>query len=154
MSGKNTDRFIIAALCLITGFYAAKIPQRLTITKTKSVKHRIFWSVKPDLKKLAYGKYIRAMVHLDLPKFKCDPCSIVKKVGCKAGDHLEEQGGGFRCNGTTICHVKEGKDPFKFNGVIPDGSVFLIGDSLDSYDSRYFGFIDEEDIDAFLIPIF
>jgi type IV secretory pathway protease TraF len=58
------------------------------------------------------------------------------------------------CNGLEIGKVKPGKKPFSYNGKIPNRSVFAIGDNIESYDSRYFGFIDVGAIDAFLYPIF
>ncbi|HUN54934.1 MAG TPA: S26 family signal peptidase [Smithella sp.] len=42
---------------------------------------------------------------------------------------------------------------FEFSGKIPEGNMFLIGDHVDSYDSRYFGFIKTKDIIATLHPL-
>jgi hypothetical protein len=126
---------------------------RLTVTVTDSVKHRVFWSYPYDPQKIVQGQYVRANTHLDLPQVSCDPCSIVKKVGCRAGDLLSSRGGQFFCNAVPICKALPGNEPFEFNGSVPEGKVFLIGDSPNSYDSRYFGFVDEGAIDAILRPL-
>ena len=153
MTQENKKRLIIAGLCLLVGFLAGQVPARITINKTGSVKHHVFWSLKPDPAKFWHGQYVRANTFLELPGYDCDPCSIVKKVGCRAGDHLDVQDGRFFCNTRPICEVMAGHEPFDFSGTVPEGKIFLIGDSPNSYDSRYFGFIEEEAIDAILRPI-
>jgi type IV secretory pathway protease TraF len=144
---------IVIGMFIVAFVLVALIPMRLTVTVTNSVKHRVFWSYPPDPQKIVHGQYVRASAHLDMPQVSCDPCSIVKKVGCRAGDHLSSQSGQFFCNTVPICRALPGNEPFEFNGTVPEGKVFLIGDSLDSYDSRYFGFIDEGAIDAILRPL-
>ena len=89
----NAKKIIIAALCVIAGYLGSQLPKNLTITKTRSVGALCFLEHQAEYP----ANWIKAgisgaMVHLDLPKYKCDPCSIVKKVGCKSGDRLEEKG--------------------------------------------------------------
>lgn len=43
---------------------------------------------------------------------------------------------------------------FLYDGVVPDGSVFLLGDTDNSYDSRYYGFVEISKIRGTLTPIF
>lgn len=45
-------------------------------------------------------------------------------------------------------------EPFKYKGVIPPGKMLVLGISKDSYDSRYFGFIDKEQIIGRAIALF
>ena len=42
---------------------------------------------------------------------------------------------------------------FKYAGTVPEGKMFLTGSHKDSYDSRYFGFIDGKDILYVAYPI-
>jgi type IV secretory pathway protease TraF len=35
---------------------------------------------------------------------------------------------------------------FVFNGAVPEGKIFIVGDSADSYDSRYFGFVNTDQV--------
>jgi conjugal transfer pilin signal peptidase TrbI len=153
MTQENKKRLIIAGLCLLAGYFTAKIVERITITGNHSVKYTLFWHSAPDVAKIVHGQYVRLKAPVALPGYNCKPCNITKKVGCRAGDHLVNKGGRFFCNDKLICKALTGHEPFDFSGTIPDGKVFLIGDSQDSYDSRYFGFIEEGDIDAILRPI-
>jgi len=80
---------------------------------------------------------------------KCNGIKVTKKVGCVAGDLLEvRKGNAFFCNHVLIGHAKDKtKDGqplnvFLFNGTVPEGKLFAFGTNKDSYDSRYFGFVD------------
>jgi conjugal transfer pilin signal peptidase TrbI len=145
----NKNQKIIIGMLILN----ALISSRITVNYTKSLKHRVFWNSPYDPTKIVHGQYVRFNTSMDLPQASCDPCIIVKKVGCRAGDNLRSEGGGFYCNSAQICKALPGKETFEFNGMVPEGKVFLIGDSLDSYDSRYFGFVDEGDINAILRPL-
>jgi type IV secretory pathway protease TraF len=153
MKQENKKRLIIAGLCLLAGFFTAKITERITITGNNSVKYTLFWHSAPDVTKMVPGQYVRLKAPMELPGYNCNPCNITKKVGCRSGDHLKNQDGRFFCNERLICEAITGHEAFGFSGIIPEGMVFIVGDSPDSYDSRYFGFIEEGDIDAILHPI-
>jgi len=45
-------------------------------------------------------------------------------------------------------------EAFSFSGKVPDGALFVVGDSPDSYDSRYFGFLRKEDVIKIAHPVF
>ena len=67
-------------------------------------------------------------------------------VGCP-GDTLRTQEAEFYLNGERIA-VASGHDSngvavssFRFDGVIPTGSYFVLGDGERSFDSRYWGFV-------------
>ncbi len=42
---------------------------------------------------------------------------------------------------------------FEYVGVVPQGKIFVVGDSKDSFDSRYWGFLDKDKIIAKAYPI-
>lgn len=73
---------------------------------------------------------------------------FMKKVGCNEGDIIERKGLDFYCNGVFISraktHDKKGNPTqlFDYSGAIPAGKFFAIGDHIDSYDSKYWGFAD------------
>ena len=48
---------------------------------------------------------------------------------------------------------KRPMDLFQYKGVVPQGSIFLIGDTSNSFDSRYYGFVNKEKITAILTPL-
>jgi conjugal transfer pilin signal peptidase TrbI len=156
MTKLSKKQWLLAICCIIIGYLASFIPGRITITKTDSVKYHFFWSIKADAAKLQSGDYIRFTKSIDVDWYDCEPCSMVKRVGCISGEDLQKRGDSFFCQEKFIAKQNgsvEG-EAFTFNGSIPPKHLFVVGDNDGSYDSRYFGFIKIEDIDANLIPIF
>ena len=108
--------------------------------------------MKPGVpKELRIGDYVRIVwVGVDsngITKLK-EGTTIVKKVGCLPGQHLRVTVTQADCDGRKIGHVRhktmEGKPiaPALYDGIIPAGKVFLVGEHYYSYDSRYFGLVD------------
>jgi signal peptidase I/conjugal transfer pilin signal peptidase TrbI len=66
----------------------------------------------------------------------------------------------FFCNGEFLGVAKdysrkgEKMQFFAFNGKIPRGFMFVMGEHKDSYDSRYFGLKEKSRIRAKLYPIY
>lgn len=83
---------------------------------------------------------------------ECTAIKVSKKVGCSAGELLEVKGNAFYCDHVLIGYGKKqsmtGKpvELFNFNGIIPEGKLFAYGGNPDSYDSRYYGFVDVESV--------
>jgi signal peptidase I len=156
MAKPTKRQWTLILICLAAGYLSSFIPSRITITKTTSVKYTVFWSLGPDADKIENGDYIRFTKSLDFQTYGCDPCSIVKRIACFAGERLKREGDSYFCQEKLLCKINGpyDKEPFDFDGRVPPKKVFVIGDNPQSYDSRYFGFIDIEDIDARLIPIF
>lgn len=84
--------------------------------------------------------------------------NLVKRLGCMAGQYLQRTGRQFYCDGKEIAqamtHDQKGNvlPVFSYNGIIPEGKAFAVGDTVNSYDSRYWGFIDIS-ITERLIPV-
>lgn len=151
-------------LCLLAGFLilsfaGAVIPGRLSISLSNSVGHRLFY-YKPQFKPSSLKKdtFVLLNVYTKL-RPNCWPCQVVKKIACVEGDVLSVEETSFYCNeeyiGTAKPCAKDGTplQAFQFNGVIPGGKLFVAGACVDSYDSRYIGFIDKKDVKAIVVPI-
>jgi type IV secretory pathway protease TraF len=146
----------IAAL----SYAGAVIPGRLSISPSNSVGHRVFY-YKPhfEASELKEGTYVLFDIYTKL-RPNCWPCTVVKQIGCTQGMTLTSSQRHFYCNGKYIGTAKSfAKDgtPLKaydFNGKIPAGKFFAAGACIDSYDSRYIGFVDEKKVKAIAIPIF
>ena len=73
---------------------------------------------------------------------------FVKKVACLSGEYLKNKGRDFYCGekyiGTAKLYDKQGNlvGLFDYAGKIEDNKLFVIGETGDSYDSKYWGFVD------------
>lgn len=83
---------------------------------------------------------------------------LVKRLGCIAGQYLMREANQFYCDGKQIALVmlrdSDGKSlpQFHYAGIIPVGKAFAVGDTINSYDSRYWGFISIADTER-LVPL-
>jgi type IV secretory pathway protease TraF len=75
---------------------------------------------------------------------------FTKRLFCGPGDFLDTTGEQVFCNGDAgrLVAYEMGKKrvkvkPFRYKGIIPKGKYFAVGDIKESYDSLYWGFIDE-----------
>lgn len=83
-----------------------------------------------------------------------------KRVVAIEGDHLQT-GKKTIIKGQVISTKIQLKDSqnrpmeiFEYQGKVPPGHIFVIGDTPGSYDSRYYGFVQKSDIQKKLKPIF
>jgi type IV secretory pathway protease TraF len=85
--------------------------------------------------------------------------AIVKKVGCLPGQHLKVTMAQADCDGMKVGHIRHETidggpiSPALYDGVIPAGKVFLLGEHYYSYDSRYFGLVDYSRLTGLVIAI-
>ena len=83
--------------------------------------------------------------------------SFAKYVKCEEGDLLENKSGKFYCNGEFIGGAlpKDSKgnpvQDFKWNGIIPKDSFFVMGTHTYSFDSRYWGFVTKKDVKGVVV---
>lgn len=156
MQLKKTSKkqLVIIVVCLLVAYPAAKLPGKLTVTVTKSVNPRLFWTTAYNNDSpIEQDTYVRAEVYKDLPGVDCKPCLLVKRVGCAPGSKLETVDKSFYCDGEIIGQAYR-EDYLEFSQMLSEDEVFLIGDIERSYDSRYFGLVKKERIDAKLTPLF
>ena len=136
------------------------IPSRFAVTLTPSTEHRVFFLKKgPSTGELKKGAYVM----LDIRSEYVDhgtPHLVIKRIACTGGEVLNTVGCSFYCNGREIAVAKnlslKGEDLplFRYTGEIPSDSVFVTGQHRDSFDSRYFGFVRNEEVKAVACPLF
>lgn len=149
----------MAITCLLVA--GTLLPYKFSVTLTPSLKHRIYWLTRnPD--KVVRGDYVlfhhkELAAKVGMKKSE----EMLKVIGCNEGDQLTvDAEKKFYCNGEYMVRAKdislkgEPLQHFVFNGLIPKGVMFVMGQHKDSYDSRYFGFVDKNRILAKAYPIF
>lgn len=85
----------------------------------------------------------------------------IKEVACRGGERLtvDRQHRHYYCDGRYLAMAKLttlGGKPlplFLYDGVIPKGRLFVMGTHRDSFDSRYWGFLEEKTIEAIAHPL-
>jgi signal peptidase I/conjugal transfer pilin signal peptidase TrbI len=93
-------------------------------------------------------------------KYIPDNGILIKYVMCNEGDNLTVDSDKiYYCNGQFFTVAKDTDSKgnpvknFVYNGKIPKGKVFVSGVGRNSYDSKYFGFIDKDKILYKVYPI-
>ena len=133
----------------------------LVFSWTSSLKYRLFYIESRSVGTVRQGEYV--LFKYDDDVLRQSPYKInllLKEVKCVAGDTLTVVGRDYFCNGEYLGHAKELSfkgvpvKNFIYNGTIPEGELFLMGQSIDSYDSRYFGLIPLRDVEKIVYPLF
>jgi len=146
----------LAALLLV----GAWIPERITVTITPSLKNRIYLLDRaPSYHQMGNGAFVLFELHSKyLEGVKTN--KILKQVACSEGDVLSVRQKYYYCNETYLGQAKDYSlkgeilPNFQFEGTIPKDSLFVFSNHIDSFDSRYFGFVRKEDVIAIAHPIF
>lgn len=145
----RAKRIAILSVVVLGVYY---VESHLVTISSDSVRATVAWLTEGTPQKGDYATYtldIRPYHYLDTEVFKKDSIVVTKKVACVAGETLTTQNHHVFCNGEHIAVAKttsqNGKPlaAFEWNGVIPDGKSFLLGESNDSFDSRYWGFANQ-----------
>lgn len=152
-------RLWMAITCLLIA--GTLLPYKVSVTLTPSLKHRVYWLTRnPD--RVGRGEYVlfhdkELAARIGMKKSE----DMMKLVGCNEGDQLTvDAEKKFYCNGEYLVRAKdvslkgEPLQHFAFSGTVPKGAMFVMGEHKDSYDSRYFGFVDKSRILAKAYPIF
>ena len=143
----------VVAICLM-------LAGRIAITLTPSLKYTFFYLDDASTDMVRPGAYVLfKMDNVITRKLKIN--RVIKEVACAPGEHLSVVEKRYYCNESYLGRAKEislvkgiSAANFVFNGIIPDGSLFVMGHSEDSYDSRYFGFIQLKSVEKIAHPLF
>jgi len=158
----NRREQIVLIVVLAFGLLGGWLPQRLSVVTSESVGHRIFF-LSPALTKMRTGDYLVFRHPEDQAyarKSLTNNDRMIKKVGCAPGEFLRVSADRqFTCNERPLgmaLEVDSKGNPlprFVFNGPVPSGQLFMTGTDPRSFDSRYFGFISENEIIFRAVPI-
>ncbi len=163
MQKPSPNRFAaVTCVLLIAG---AMIPPRISVTITPSLESRIFILDRyPTQDRIQHNRHIlfnlpeHVIKDFEIKDLKTR--RVIKKVACAEGDTLTVEGLYYYCNGQYLGVAKErtidGKllDHFVYSGIIPEGQIFVFSPSKDSFDSKYYGFMEEKDVLAIAHPVF
>ena len=148
---------VLLVLVLLAGAYLFGI--RISFNVSGSLPHRVFLTVRGG--EISCGPESIGLFRLNARNPYWDYGTVFAKrfVGCP-GNTLRTQGREFFLNGEKIA-VASGHDSngaavssFRFDGAIPAGSYFVLGDGEKSYDSRYWGFVRKSWIVGRGFPLF
>ena len=151
---------VIVLFISVLAYAGAVIPGRLVISPSISAGHRLFF-YKPNFHQsdLKTGQYVFFEISTSLKK-DCRPCTVVKQIACDEGENLTtDRHRNYYCSdtyiGTAKTNARDGTPlrQFIYTGPVPPGKIFAAGNCVDSYDSRYFGFVDKKDVKAIVVPI-
>lgn len=146
---------IAASITLCLLLLGLWLPQRITLSTSPSLDHRIFFLLHlSESDQIRTGDFIvfsypdTQHVHQGL---NTENNLLIKKVGCAPGEKITTQAETIYCErlflGTSLMRDGEGRPlpQFTYNGRVPADKYFMIGGHERSFDSRYFGFIDADD---------
>lgn len=138
---------VIGLFFLFTRSYGIGFPT------SESVGNNIFWL---DKKNHSYtrGQLVTFTYRGEPFKEYRAGSTFLKYAQCVAGDTLTVSGRSYFCNGEFMGNavlMSSDGEPMKnfvYNGEIPQGYFFALGSHPKSYDSRYWGFVKDEDVKA------
>ena len=174
---KKPDREVTNRLLMLLAafIFGLLIPSRFSVTVTPSLIHRIYLiSLIADAREIKKDSYVLFIMRksyvtngqpadvmsavLSGEKHKdgkpSAPAPVMKIARCIPGEYLRVADRRYYCNdeylGTAKEHSLRGEkvDNFVYDDVIPQGKLFVMGEHRDSFDSRYFGFIEVTDVTA------
>lgn len=110
---------------------------------------------------LEYGQYVSFVPYNNMMnRPDLDGKRIVKLVAGLPGDRFEVKNDVAYINGkewgglTLLDTLGAEKGSFDRTEIVPEGQVLLLGTTPYSYDGRYYGFIDQAEINAEAFPLF
>jgi type IV secretory pathway protease TraF len=151
---------LIKVIILMTGISAASLtlPRFFCFALPPSLSHKLFW-VDRDIRTISRGDYV-LYTHSDKRTGE-RALKMVKKVVCDEGDILTvDSGKRYYCNGVYLGKAKDRAlngsllTNFVWNGPVPHGMILPMGEHKDSYDGRYYGFVQKTAVSTKAHPVF
>jgi signal peptidase I/conjugal transfer pilin signal peptidase TrbI len=152
---KKLCTYLAAVSALVFGLF---LPGRIMVAISPSLDHRIFVITKrftpEEIRKDDYVVFTIRSHYIKNGK----PSRLLKKVSCVAGEKLETSAREYYCDGEYLGMAKwyslkgEPVDAFVYSGTVPEGKLFVTGHHVDSFDSRYLGFIERSKVEGIARP--
>ena len=147
--------FLLILSLVVAG---AVLPSRFTVNPTPSLGATLFLLKRsPE----TVGKGDHVVFRLKETNRHAPGRQLIKQVTCDEGETLTMREKEYWCNGNEylgrakdLSLKGERLDRFVYNGVVPKGFCFVSGHHNDSYDSRYWGFLNKRDVSALAYPVF
>lgn len=137
---KKSALWLVLAALVVPIFIAQG---KLVLVTSESVPHRVLVKAHGVPAK---GDY--ALIRVEHALTDDEPVTLTKKLACYAGEVLEVDHRDYYCEGQYLGRAKRQTltgtplTGFVHNGPIPDGYAFALGEHVDSFDSRYWGFVE------------
>lgn len=139
-------RFLHQGILISAVLLGAYLSNNIMYSSTNSTKYKVFWKTASVPGKDDYATFSYLESEYLSSRKVSDP--FTKRLGCISPDILELRNDIYYCNGKYLgMQLKKDSDGnelplFTFNGAIPEGMAFMVGDNPRSGDSRYFGLVD------------
>lgn len=147
-------------LILISAYFIMHLfGYKILISNTESLPYKVF--LQTSNKEFKTGNIVTFEYQFENYFKYTQGSNFTKIIGCSQGQRIFKINNTFYCDGAFLgtALTKDGKgNDIKSveidNEVIPYGKYFMIGTNPKSYDSRYFGYVDEKDIKGVTYGIF
>ena len=158
----NNREKTLAIVVLAALLVGAWLPERIIVSTSPSLRHRVFFLAKARDKfktsdYLVFRHRDTSFVRKGLDQ-KND--RLIKRVGCAPGENLiSDAGKQYFCSQKFLGKALEADSKgrplplFKFKGLVPESSYFVVGTNPRSFDSKYFGFVHADDILYKALPL-
>ena len=132
----------------------------------QAVASRLVWAASESVEPTFFWKSDDSPQDNDYVWFPCSHSKIsssathcIKLLRCSSGQELATIGRNYWCDGEPLGVARrmdmDGNplSAYRFKGVIPHGKAFVLGESHNSFDSRYFGLVETQHMIR-LLPVF
>ena len=159
----NRRLLIFCVVLAVCGALSYLVHRKIAVSFSPSLRYTLFYLENRQGDKIRRDEYVLFTVDYPLVHDVMNALNIktaTKQVACAEGDLLVVSRKDYYCNGVYLGRAKDRSfkgelvDNFKYDGVVPAGRLFVMGHTIDSLDSRYFGFIKVGDVERIAHPLF
>lgn len=141
---KKTPWFALPIIAFCIGLVAYTL-SNIQIVMTDSIEATIVW---PSDRTPKLGDFVTFKLTNKVIPTPDHTVQVTKILSCNERQELQKNEGKWTCDGRFIGNSRDKAingdqlEQFSFNGYVPKGKAFLTGTHKNSFDSRYWGFVD------------